>query len=286
MTGELMKNTKSLMRKLCLLAALIVLIPWGEAYAESVYDRVIKTQELRCGYGIFPPMVLKDPNTGEISGIFVDLMKEIGYTSGLKVEFTEEIDWGQIAEALKSQRIDAFCSGMWGTAKRGKDIAFSSPLFYSVTKAYGRINDTRFDHNPAAMNDPAVRLSVNEGDVSEDIARRFFPNAEKVYKTPMTGEEFTFMNVTSHKADIAFTAPSTAKSFIRNNPGSLREIPLKKPLSVNQNVIGVDIHERELQNLLNAAVTDIKNNGVIKEVFERYGPDVTEDFMLNLDWVR
>lgn len=271
-----------MMRFAFLLATLLLTsLPAIAADKESAYDRVIRTGTLRCGYGIFPPMILKDPNSGEVTGIFADVMREIGKAAGLKVEFVEEVDWGAIPAALQSRKIDAMCAGMWATAKRGKFIAFSDPVFFSTMRAYAKADDTRFDNNPAALDNPAVRLSVNDGDASLEIADRLFPKAERVYKTQMAGEDFMLMNVATGKADVTFTAPSIAAAFAKANPGKLREVPMDKPLSLYANVIGVDIREQELRDLLNAAVTELRHNGAIEAIFRKHGPEAQKEFPLS-----
>ncbi|MCB1555938.1 MAG: hypothetical protein KDJ15_01355 [Alphaproteobacteria bacterium] len=45
---------------------------------EPVYERVIRTEQIRCGYAMSPPVLVMDPNTKELSGLDVDLWTEIG----------------------------------------------------------------------------------------------------------------------------------------------------------------------------------------------------------------
>ncbi len=96
---------------------------------ESAYDRVIRTNTLRCAYGIYPPFMNKDPNTGKLSGISVDVMAEFEKASGIKVEWGPEIDWGNIAATLQTGKADAFCTTMLLTPKRGRVMAGSLPHF-------------------------------------------------------------------------------------------------------------------------------------------------------------
>jgi polar amino acid transport system substrate-binding protein len=271
------------MTRFVTLLALLMLAasPAFAAGKESAYDRVIRTGTLRCGYGVFPPMILKDPNSGEINGIFADVMRAVGKAADLKIEFVEEVDWGAIPAALQAGRIDAMCASMWETARRGKFVAFTDPVFYSTMRAFARADDKRFDNNPAALNEPAVKLSVNDGDASLEIADRDFPRAQRVYKTQMAGEDFLLMNVASGKADATFTAPSIVTAFSKTNPGKLREIPMDKPLSVYANVIGVDIHEHELRSLLNSAIAELRYNGTIAKIFDKYGPEAKKEFPLS-----
>jgi polar amino acid transport system substrate-binding protein len=262
------------MKKLILALAVLTIFV-SPAFAdtkETAYERVLRTGTLRCGYGIFEPQTMKDPNTGAFTGAFVDVMQGLGKELNIKIEYTEEVDWGQIAEALSSGRIDAFCPGMWGTAKRGAHIAFTTPVYYSTLEAFVRADDKRFDNNKAAINDPSVTISMNEGDVSEEIADRFFPKAKRFAKGAVSGEAFLLMNVAAKKADVTFTAPSIAATYMRNNPNSLRQVPFDTPILVYPNVIGVDIHEHELVSMLNAGITQLENNGLIGEILAKY-PD-------------
>ena len=97
---------------------------------ESVYDRVIRTGTLRCGYFLYPPVLSKDPNSGEFSGIFYDYLSELGKALSLKVEWAEEIGLGDAPAALESGRIDAMCAGMFLTAQRARANDFVMPIYY------------------------------------------------------------------------------------------------------------------------------------------------------------
>jgi ABC-type amino acid transport substrate-binding protein len=259
--------------RLAVLAALFVCIgtvAFAADAKESVYDRVMRTQTLRCGYGIFPPQTMKDPNTGKFSGAFVDIMQQIGTELGLKIEYVEEVDWGSIPQALASGRIDAFCPGMWGTAKRGAHIGFTAPVYFSTIEAFVRADDKRFDNNKQAINSPDVTIATNDGDVTEEIANRSFPKARRFAKGNVSEETFLLINVATKKADITFTAPSIAKEYMKKNPGVLRQVTLPEPILVYPNVIGVDIHEHEMINMLNATIFQLQNNGLVRDALSKY----------------
>lgn len=244
----------------------------------SIYDNVIKTNTLRCGYGIFPPFVEKDPNSGKIYGAVPDIMDEIGKALGIKIEYTEEIDWGQIAAALQSGRIDAMCAGMWGTAERGRVMAFAGPLYFTTLEAYVRADDQRFDNNAGRINQSDITIATNDGDVTEEIADTLFPKAQRFAKVQLAGEEFLLMNVMTGKADVTFTAPSIAAAFIEKNPGKLRQVPLEKPIRVYKNVIGIDIHEQALWHMLNNAIEQLHNSGSLDLILDKYQKNAPDMF--------
>jgi len=236
---------------------------------ESVYDRVMRTGTIRCGYGIGAPLVSVDANTGKLSGIMVEVMDEIGKSLSLKIEWAEEVGWGELATALQSRRVDAICSTMWASGGRGRYIAYTRPLFFSKIDVYARIDETRFKE-PDDINQSNVRIVVTDNDISEEIADADFPEAQKISKPQLTGEQFIFLELINNKADIAFTHATYAHDFMLKNPDKIRRIPLKEPLRLYDNVLGVDIHEQELRDMLNAGLGEIINAKKIEKILAKY----------------
>lgn len=232
---------------------------------ETAYDRVIRTNTLRCAYAVLPPFLGKDPNNGKLSGLMPSLMAEFEKASGIKVEWGPEIDWSDVAVTLQSGKADAFCTSMAATPKRGRVIANSIPLFYGVLTAFVRPNDTRFDNNPERINQPDVRLSVNEGDLSEECAQRIFPQAQRVYKGVLGGEDALFLNVATNKADVVLSSPSNLSIFNKNSPEmALRKVEFQRILAFFPSVIGVDIREQTLLPVINATLHNLIDNGVVE----------------------
>ena len=108
----------------------------GQAGTDVVYDRVIESGKIRCAYVVYPPSCIKDPNTGKLSGIMVDVIREMGKRLGLEIEFTEEAAWGSMIEGLQTDRYDLVVSGIWPNASRSKLVDFSTPLYYSPIGIY------------------------------------------------------------------------------------------------------------------------------------------------------
>jgi polar amino acid transport system substrate-binding protein len=237
----------------------------------TAYDRVIKTNTLRCAYALYPPFIGKDPNTGKLTGIAVDLMSEIEKATGLQVSWGPEIDFGTITETLQTGKADAFCTGMAMTPARGKVLAGSIPFTYGPIQAYVRANDHRFDNNPSAINTPEVKIEVNSGDLSEQVAKRFFPKATLVYKGTMGGEDQLFLDVALKKADITLGGPSNLSLYNKNNQmTALRQVPFDRPVYSIPGVIAVEIKELALMNLIDTALHDLIDNGVITSILKQH----------------
>jgi ABC-type amino acid transport substrate-binding protein len=76
---------------LCLIILMYSGISFAEEGKESAFDRILRTQTIRCGYVVYPPSIIKDPNTGRLSGIFYDITEKMGERLNLKIEWTEEV---------------------------------------------------------------------------------------------------------------------------------------------------------------------------------------------------
>jgi ABC-type amino acid transport substrate-binding protein len=146
----------------------------SHAAGETAFDRIQRTGTLRCGYVVYAPSIIKDANTGALSGIFYDLTEKMGEKLNLEVEWTEEVNFSTMAEGLKRGRYDLLCLNGWDSAHLASHVVNARPLFYSVINAFVREGDMRFDGRPAALNDPAVKFSAIDGNGTTVIARQTF----------------------------------------------------------------------------------------------------------------
>ncbi|MGE0252068.1 MAG: substrate-binding periplasmic protein [Dongiaceae bacterium] len=240
------------------------------AKQESTYERVMRTGEIRCGYVVWPPMFNKDPNSGQYSGIFYDYMEEMGKLLHMKIIWSEEIQFGTFLEDLKNQRYDVECTGGWPNAQRGKFADYTNPVFYIVIAAFVRDGDTRFDNNLAALNDPAIRIAMIEGENSQDIWRADFPKAQAVGLPGTTSPIDMLMNVATQKADATFTDLVTGFQFIAQNPGKIRLVPTAKPLRYIANNFTIRQNEPNLKGMLNQVNEELLGSGTVDKILDKY----------------
>ncbi len=242
-------------------------------HKESVYDRVMRTGTIRCGYGISPPVLVQDPNTKEISGLDYDVWQEIGKELGLKIEFIEEAGWGNFIEGLKTRRYDAFCSELWTDPARSKYLTLTMPVIYSFLQTYVRTDDHRLEGNLKKVNNPNISIPAIEGDVSIDIAKNRFPKAA-IYSLPQTATvSDMIMAVQSKKADVIFLDPAMIKSFEGKNPGVLRMLPDVPPAFVSGSHYGFLKGEIELRDMVNIALQKMIDDGRLKGMAYKYSSE-------------
>jgi ABC-type amino acid transport substrate-binding protein len=240
---------------------------------ESAYDRVLRTGILRCGYADWPPAVFaKDPTTGKTSGMSVDIIDAIAAKLKVKVEWTENTGWGSFIESLRDKRIDAFCVESYRNAERGRYVGYTHPLFYDPIYAYVSPDEHRFDSDLKIANQPDIRISAMDGEQSDVIAKTDFPKATEI-SVPQLGQATDILiNVAIHKADIVFSEPSFVNDYIKANPNTLR-LAQETPYKVLEAPLAVDIREPQLRDMLDNALAELQNQGVIDGIIDKWVPD-------------
>ena len=168
---------------------------------QSRFENILKTGEIRASYLIYSPYFRKDPNTGELSGIFHDVMEEIGQAAELEIQWVEEVGYEGIFAGLDSKRYDVFAGGLWPNTSRAKAGGFTIPVFYSVIKAWRRKDEERFkDLN--GINSPEVRIATIDGAMEDIIAKRDYPLAKRESLPQLSPFTQNLLNIASKKAEI------------------------------------------------------------------------------------
>ncbi len=239
----------------------------------NAYGRMIGSGVLRCGYTPWPILLDVDSQSGELSGVFVDYLNELARVLDIKIEWVEEMAFGQMPGALNEGRIDAHCSGAWTNPIRGKMADNVIPISYEHINAFVRTEEDRFDNNLESMNSHEIKISLIEGESSEAIFFASFPNATAVRLAQASPGGLMLEEVVAGKADVAFTDPLTLHRFIEKNPGiALRQVKSKFPVQVYGSPIWVKKGEVELKNTLNVATMQLINDGTIEKILSKHEP--------------
>ncbi len=238
--------------------------------SESVYDRVMRTKTIRCGYHIWEPFLVKDINTGAMSGIYYDYMNQLGEILSLKVEWVEETGFGPHVEALKNDRFDMMCAGDYQNGARGRYIDYTTPILYVALGVYVRADDKRFDKNLAVLNDPKFKLSAVEGTTPFVVGNRDFPNSQKISHPESQDLMAPLMDVAAGKADAAITGLPLGFRYDAANPGVLRQVPLPSPIRLFGSSLSLKQNQVAMQNMINNATRELMYSGAIESIIKKY----------------
>ncbi len=237
---------------------------------KNTYDKVMESGKIRACYVVYPPASIKDPNTGEMSGVFVETLNKAAENMGLSVEWNAEVGWGEMIEALNSNRCDIIGSPAWSNSTRGRSAEFSQPVYYSALNAYVRINDDRFNQDIKVANGADYKIATVDGETSQVIASRQFPNAKTLELPQSTDVSQMLLNVVDGKADMAFLEPTVANEYIKNNPGKIKNVTKEKPVVIYGNVMLIKKGEFVFKSAVDNAIIELLNNGYTDELIDRY----------------
>ncbi|MDX2027345.1 MAG: transporter substrate-binding domain-containing protein [Alphaproteobacteria bacterium] len=245
-------------------------LPRPNVQRETALDRVKRTGVLRCGYYVFPPVTMRESSGRTLSGLSIDMMEKIGTSAGLKIEWTEEVDFGTWPLGLKAGRFDAVCTPIWPDISLAREAAFTRPMFYAGINAYVRGDDHRFDNNLAAINNPNVTLSVIEGNATYYLAHANFRNA-RIQALPQNSPGGApAENVITRKADIFFWDDNGAYDFLKSRPGSIRNVAPGRPIKVMPFELATDAGEGELRDFLDVALQNLEDSGATNLLLQKW----------------
>ena len=262
------------MKPVLLTAFLILTLtisPGLAADKESVYERVMRTKELRCGYFIEHPLTIADlspkANTGKLTGIVPDITHELGTALGLKIIWTEEMNASTMIEGLNTGRYDALCAGIMVLASRAGLMEHSTPFLFTPLMAYVRADDTRFDQDIFTANAPHYTIAGLDGSGKTLLALQDFSKAQLLMLPQFSSFAELFINVAHKKADMTFTIPAEFYQYNAHNPGKLKEAGL-------YNVIPISFAYRRgevaLKSMLDTAFLTLTTNGKLDKIINKW----------------
>lgn len=235
---------------------------------ESVLTRVRRNHTLRCGYTEWPKLFERDPNTGAFSGILPEVMTQVAKATGLEVQWTEALNFGDIGEALASDRIDAVCSGVWAVTPRALAMTFSRPVFFNSVYAWTRGDDEL--RGIDALDLPAKRIATIDGEYSALTKARLFPAAAELSMPKSTEGPELFLALTAHKADATVGDATAANRFLAAHPGAIRRLQDAGPVGLMPTVLMVRKDEWGLKELLDTALGELLDSGFVEKTIRKY----------------
>jgi ABC-type amino acid transport substrate-binding protein len=242
----------------------------AETKKESAYDRIMRTGVIRCGVYVWPPYIEKDANTGELRGFTKDILTRIIGLLDLKPQFIE-LQVGMQKQDLESGKVDAICGdGPW-YASSIKYISYTNGYSLTPVYAYKRKGDDRIT-TLAQLNSKDVKFVGLDGDLSFDLAKSFYPNAQLQTLASTVDPSQLLLNVVTKKADVTITEPVGAKKFMDSNPDTIERVS-DKPLAVFKGGFSVAKNETQLLETLNNAIEVAIDTGIIDQELDKYDPD-------------
>jgi polar amino acid transport system substrate-binding protein len=243
--------------------------PNAVASKQSVYQRVMGRGVLRAGSFEEPPFTMIDPNTGERSGIVVEVTKRFAEEYGLKIEWQTIANFAMMGEDLDVGRYDAICASLINMPRGGR-IDYTIPFVFIPTFGYVRADETRFT-SLKQLNNPAYTIAGQEGAAVTAVAKDKYPDAKSHVLTNADLADM-LVSVVTKKADVAFMIPSFYDEFNKNSPGKLKPLDDKDPLQVFSFSFGLKPEEEGFKSILNGTLHRMIVSGELDELFKQFDP--------------
>lgn len=263
---------KKIAAALCMIFALCLFDSreTSAAEKESAFDRVMRTGTIRCGYMLYDPVLVKDPNSGKIGGVLPDLLEDAAARLDFKIEWTVEDSYVTSFEGLRRGQYDVVCTALWGWPSTGKHGMFVGPAYYYPLGIWVRADDRRFDSDRAKIDDPSVTISGVDGTFPLDAARQNFPKAKTIALPQSADYTAPLMDVLTKKADVTFMDNNIGERFLKANPGSVRNIAADPPYRIYGQFLMVNKGEHELKDMLANVINIQILDGTVDKVLRKH----------------
>jgi len=237
---------------------------------KSTFDKIMESKELGVCYVPWPPSLIKDPNTGELSGFLIEVIEEIAAESNLKIEYVQST-WAGFPADLNTGKCDAAIAGLYPTIGRSTGVSFTRPFFYSGNSAVVRKDETRFN-KISDLNNKDVKISVIQGDFDHIYAKRYLPKAELVVLDKSSDITMSLVAVSSGKSDVGLSTSDTVSAYVKTHP-EIKALFLDKPYSTKPVTWAVRHKDQQLLNFLNNGLEYLEATGFLGSTIRKYNPD-------------
>lgn len=205
-------------------AALLLVVPVGQASAQSALNDILSNGVLKVGTtGDWNPMTMKNPATNSYTGYDIDVMTELAKDLGVKVEFVPT-DWKTLVSGVTSGKYHMTGSASISPA-RAKAAGYSSSYFSLATVPLVLSKNAAKFKDWGDLDKPGVTVAATLGTTQEKQVKQFFPAAKhKIVEAPARD----FQEVLAGRADAHITSNVEANKLVAKYP-QMAIVPVSAP---------------------------------------------------------
>ncbi len=242
--------------------------PTAQVEKVNTLDAIKKRGVLRVGYLVWNPTVKKDLKTGELSGIYPDMVAEIAKAMNVKISW-HETTLANFAAGLQSDQFDFSVGPTFITIPRSLAVSFSQPVAYVGNSGVVRSNSKLRPSSINDLNKQSMRIAVLQGQAMEEYCRRNAPKADLVI---ISGADLTapLLAVSSGRADIGLMNSVTVAQYAAEHPEVSTVLMGDKQIEVLPLAWTTRIGDNDLLGFLNSSITYFKSTGKLNEYQIKY----------------
>ena len=238
---------------------------------EAAADQTTYEQIKANGYitfateGTYAPYSYHD-DSDKLIGFDVEVAEAVAEKLGVEAKFTET-QWDGIIAGLDAKKYDAIANQVSITEERQEKYLFSEPYTY----AYGAVvvnsdNDDIKSFEDLDGKDVALTVTSNWAEVAESYGGSIVSTS---------GFSESIQLVIQNRADATVNDNVTFLDFKANQPDANVKI-VATSAEATESAILIRKDDTDLQEAINGAIKELKDDGTLKEISEKYfGEDVT-----------
>jgi polar amino acid transport system substrate-binding protein len=234
----------------------------------SVLAKIRKEGVINVGYAQTGPWFYKDAKTGELGGIYKDVVDMLAKEIQIKVEW-KEVTFANSTVALRRGDYDLFGSSLVYLVQRALVVNYVGPLYSKgVLFVIHKDNAERFK-TAADLNHPDVTISVTTGASEEPRIPLLLPAKPKVITT--TGQiTLGAEPVRAKRADAWISGDSDVIAFAKRNESWAVALDPSNPLDRRPNTWVIRYGDAEWKQFLDFWCTYLVVNGEIERLFKHH----------------
>jgi len=209
----------------------------------------------------YPPFEFVDEK-GQISGVSVEIGREIGKTAGKEVEF-RNINFDGLITALRTGSIDFVISSMTANDERRKSIDFSEP-YVKTGLAILAAKDAPVQ-SAADLQTPGRKVVVRLGTTGESWARQNLPKAEI---KALDLDTSCVMEVVNGNVDAWVYDQLSIMNYQAKHPEKTRA--LLAPLREESWAVGIRQGDDAKKALVNETLARMRKDGSFAKLAEQF----------------
>lgn len=230
-------------------------------------DEVMSSKSMRIGIILVDQMVMRDPRTGELSGIWIDGIRLLFKTLNLEPEFVET-KWATFAGALQADQFDVFISGFM-TPQRALALEYTRPVVFIGHSASTLAENSERFRTLQDLNSPDVTIATVLGGSGHQFAKEHLPNA--TIKPLDTGDlTASGMEVLSGRATVAMDNAFSIGRFVKMHPDRMVDLFGNTPFNVLPVAWAIKPGNPRLMTFLNNMLDYMDTNGIWEAVGAKY----------------
>lgn len=171
---------------------------------------------------------MEDPNTGKLSGVFIDLAEALGKALDAKVVY-HKVDLANFVAGLQSGQYDLSIGATFATPQRATSVLFTRPIFYAGYTGVCKKGQVSRYPTWQSMDRPNVTVAVKQGSAIDDFVRDNFKKAKIIR---LTGQDLSLplAAVSAGQADVGLMNQLTVFTYLRQHR-ELEEVLSKTPIA-------------------------------------------------------